>query len=167
PSLGAPHADVHCVDRAVELHERAIAGDLKYAPLMFGYQRLQHLLAPRLEHGKGSDLVGLHQPAVADHVGGQDGSKATLGAFRSHQICLLSENPQVELYCWLFCESISAHDRYGSRAAVNGLPLLSRPAYVNSAGLPDADIHGFWQRIAPCPAKHRGPVGTLRLADLL
>ena len=41
-------------------------------------QRLEHILAARLQGGKRASLVLFHQPAVTDHIGGQYRSKATL-----------------------------------------------------------------------------------------
>ena len=75
---------LHGVDGAGELDQHAVAGHLEDAALMLGDQWLQHLLAPGLERGQRAGLIVLHQPAVADHVGGQDGSEAALDAFFGH-----------------------------------------------------------------------------------
>ena len=58
---------LHGVDRAAELDQHTIAGDLEDAALVPGDQRLQHLLASRLERGQRTGLVlapsaGCNQP---------------------------------------------------------------------------------------------------------
>jgi hypothetical protein len=67
--------------------QHAVAGDFKDAALILCHQRLQHLLAPSFEGGQRAGFVGLHQPAVADYVGGKDCDKAA--AF--HAECLWTD----------------------------------------------------------------------------
>ena len=76
---------LHGVHGAAELHHDAVAGHLEHATLMLGHQRRDDLLAPGLERGEGADLVQLHQPAVADDIGGEDGGKAALEAIFDHR----------------------------------------------------------------------------------
>jgi hypothetical protein len=47
-------------------------------------QRLKDIFATLLERGQCARLITLHEAAVADHIGGQDGGKAALGAFFGH-----------------------------------------------------------------------------------
>ena len=44
--------------------------------MMLDDERLEDLLAPLRERRQGAGLVELHQPAVADHVGGKDSGEA-------------------------------------------------------------------------------------------
>jgi hypothetical protein len=62
----------HRLDHARELDQGAIAGELDDAARVVGDPRLDQLLTQRLEPGVRARLVGLHQPAVADHVSGQN-----------------------------------------------------------------------------------------------
>jgi hypothetical protein len=66
---------VHGVDSAAERDQHAVAGHLEDAAVMLGHQRLQHLLAPLLQRRQRAGLVLLHEAAVADHVGGENGGK--------------------------------------------------------------------------------------------
>jgi hypothetical protein len=75
---------LHSVDRTGELDQRAIADDLEDTALVPRDQRLKHLLAAHPERGQRAGLIGSHQPAVTDHVGRKNGSKATLNAFFGH-----------------------------------------------------------------------------------
>ena len=43
----------------------------------------------RLDRVERALLVALHQPGVADHVGGQDGGQPALDPYRSHRCPLL------------------------------------------------------------------------------
>jgi hypothetical protein len=65
------------VDRAPELDQHAVAGYLENAALMSSDDRLQHLFPSGLQNGHRADLIPLHEPAIADHIGGEDGGKAT------------------------------------------------------------------------------------------
>jgi hypothetical protein len=79
---------LHRTDSAAELDEHAIAGHLEDAPLVAGDQRLQHLLASGLQGGQRAGLVLLHEAAVADHIGRQNGGKPALDAFFGHVLPL-------------------------------------------------------------------------------
>src|SRR5262249_33934120 len=80
------YGTLHSVDRASELDQCAIADDLEDTALVLGDQWLQHLPAPRLEGSERSGLIPLHKPAVADHVGGEDGGQAALRVLFGHGI---------------------------------------------------------------------------------
>ena len=55
-----------------ELDQRAVAHQLDDAAAVLGDQRLDELLAQRLQARDRAGLVGPHEPAVADHVRGQN-----------------------------------------------------------------------------------------------
>ena len=81
--LGGAGDGVH---DARELHQHAVAGELDDAPLVLGDLGVDQLLAMRIQRGKRGGLVGAHQAAVADHVGGQDsGEQAVERAGFSHE----------------------------------------------------------------------------------
>jgi len=42
--------------------------------------------APGLERGQRAGLIGLHQPAVADHIDGEDGGQTALSAPIGHGV---------------------------------------------------------------------------------
>ena len=77
------------VHGAGELHQNTVAHQLEDPAVMFGQDRLQNVSAASLQRGQRAGLVNLHQPAVADHIGGQNGGKATLDAFFGHGMWLL------------------------------------------------------------------------------
>ena len=52
---------------------------------MFGDLRIDELLAECLERGECAGLVGLHEPAVSNHVGGEDRRKPSLDTFFGHE----------------------------------------------------------------------------------
>ena len=64
---------LHRVDGAGELDEHAISRDLEDATLMLGDQRLQNVLTSSFESSQRAGLIALHKPAIANHIGGQDG----------------------------------------------------------------------------------------------
>ena len=49
-------------------------------------------LAAGLERSQGAGFIRLHEAAVADHIGGQNGGKAALGTFFGHRVQLPPEN---------------------------------------------------------------------------
>ena len=57
---------------------------LKMRPWWRSDQRVQHVPAPRLQRGERARLVALHQAAVADHVGREDGGEPALNALFGH-----------------------------------------------------------------------------------
>ena len=72
------------VDGAGELDQHAIAHHLDDAATMPGNRGLEHFPSPALESGERAGLVQLHEAAVADHIGGQNGGKTALGALFGH-----------------------------------------------------------------------------------
>ena len=74
----------HRVNDAAELHQHAVAGRLDDAAPVLGNGGIDELKAMGLEARKRPRLVDLHQPAVADHVGGKDCCEPSLGSARFH-----------------------------------------------------------------------------------
>jgi hypothetical protein len=68
---------LHRVDRAGKVDQHAIAGDLENSALVAGDKRLEHRFPAGLERSKRADFITLHKPAVANHISGQNSSKAT------------------------------------------------------------------------------------------
>jgi hypothetical protein len=69
------------VDHARELDQSAIAHQFDDATVTGGDRGLDEVPSERLQSGVGARLVARHQPAVADHVGGQDRRQSALDAF--------------------------------------------------------------------------------------
>ena len=65
----------HRVDHAAELDQRAVAGALDDAAVMDGDGRVDQVAAQRPQPRERALLVRAGEPAVADHVGGQDRGK--------------------------------------------------------------------------------------------
>ena len=65
----------HGVDDAAELDERAVAGALDDAAVMHGDGRVDEVAAQRPKPRERALLVRAREPAVADHVGGEDGGE--------------------------------------------------------------------------------------------
>ena len=59
-------------------HQGTVAHELDDAPPVLGDERVDELPAVCLEALERAGLVALHQPAVADHVGRQDGGQPPL-----------------------------------------------------------------------------------------
>jgi hypothetical protein len=68
------------MDGAAELDQHAVAHYLDNAAAVLGHQRLEDLLAPPLQLRQRPGLIQLHEPAVADHVGGEDGAETAFQA---------------------------------------------------------------------------------------
>ena len=51
---------------------------------MFGDHGLENVRAAGFKGSECTGLVQLHEAAVADHIGGQNGGKTALGAFFGH-----------------------------------------------------------------------------------
>jgi hypothetical protein len=79
-------ATAHCdrVDGAWELDQRAVACELDDAAPVLGDERLDELLAYRLQARDRAGLVGAHEPAVADHVRGQNRRQLAFNARCGH-----------------------------------------------------------------------------------
>src|SRR5262245_46465175 len=82
------------VDGARELDQHTIACDLEDTALMLRDQRLQNLATARFEGGERAHLVLLHEAAVTNHVGSENGGQAALDALFGHVMPLPSENAE-------------------------------------------------------------------------
>jgi hypothetical protein len=67
---------------------------------MLGHQRLKGIFVPGLERSQSAGLIGSHHAAVAYDIGGQDGGKATLGAFFGHMELLPLEIAVQQTVYW-------------------------------------------------------------------
>ncbi len=81
----------HGVDDAGVLDKDAIAHDLEDSPAMLRDQWHQDIVPARPQQRHRSGFILLHEPAVADHVGGKNGGETALGAFFSHVAGILSD----------------------------------------------------------------------------
>ena len=72
------------VDGAGELDQHAVAHQLYETAAMFRQQWLDDGLVPERQGSERAGLVDLDQPAVADHIGGQNGGETTMDARFDH-----------------------------------------------------------------------------------
>ena len=79
---------LHGVNRATELDEHAVPSDLEDAAVVASNDRFQHLLPPGPQYGHCTGLILLHQPAVSDHIGRENGGEPALDAFFGHVLPL-------------------------------------------------------------------------------
>jgi hypothetical protein len=82
---------LHGVDGAAELNENTVSGKLKNATLMSVNEGFEDFSPPGPEGSSRTRLVLLHQPAVADDIGGQYRGKAAFNAVFGHKWLLFSE----------------------------------------------------------------------------
>jgi hypothetical protein len=82
------HRALNGVDRALELDQHAVAGRLDEPPAVRGDGGIDHFEAMRFQARKRARLVGFHEPAVAGHVGREDGCQTSLAALRIHRTIL-------------------------------------------------------------------------------
>ena len=75
---------LHCIDRAAELDQRAIADKLEEAAAVPRDQGVQDLAPARLQRRKRPRLVGMHQPAVVHHVRRENRGETALGSSFGH-----------------------------------------------------------------------------------
>ena len=75
---------LHRVGNALELDQQAVAGGLDDAAPVLGDRRVDQLEPVGLEARERAGLVGLHQPAVADHVGRQNRGQPALDLRQFH-----------------------------------------------------------------------------------
>ena len=68
---------LHGVDCAAKLDQHTISSNFENPALMLGNEGLKHLLPPGLKRSQRIGFVLLHQPAVANDIGGQYRGKAT------------------------------------------------------------------------------------------
>ncbi len=85
PALNLGRAQ-HRVGDAVKLDQHAVASGLDDAAVVLRDGRIDELDPMGLETRKCSGLVGLHQPTVADHVGGKDRREPALWSRHVHLI---------------------------------------------------------------------------------
>ena len=80
-------------------HEDAVAHELDDAPAVLGDERLDELLAVRLEAVERAVLVALHQAGVADHVRRQDGGEPAVdaGSGQDQALRKASDGPMLRL----------------------------------------------------------------------
>ena len=86
------HRALDRIDDAGELRQQAVAHQFEYAPLVLFDLRLEQILAMGPKPGEGIRFILLHEPGIANHVGGEDSREVTIGAFVSHLAQLPSEN---------------------------------------------------------------------------
>ena len=87
--------EAHRVDGAGEFHQRAVAGGLDDAAVMFGNLGMEQFAPDRLYRGKGAFLVGAHHAAIADHIGGEDSGQAPGDTLLSHETMPRSRLAQI------------------------------------------------------------------------
>ena len=61
---------------AGEFHQHAITGEFDDTALMLADLGINEIVPQRLQCRKGPGLVGTHEPAVSNNVGGKDGGEA-------------------------------------------------------------------------------------------
>src|SRR5262249_52557909 len=92
-----PILDIDCalnrINGARELGQGAVTHDPNDTAAVFGEQRFENCFAPVSQRGHRTDLVPLHEPAVADHIGRQNGGEAALSAFFGHAEQLFLGDP--------------------------------------------------------------------------
>src|SRR5262249_37718232 len=82
---------LHRINSAGELHKYAVTSGFEDSSLMLGEQGVQHVAPPGLEGVQRARLVGLHQSAVPDYIGGQNYRKSAL--YFGHSARLPPESP--------------------------------------------------------------------------
>jgi hypothetical protein len=80
----------HRIDDAGELGQQAVAGGRDDVSTVLVDLGIDEFAAMCLQPGERALLVGSHQPAVAGHIGGQDGRKPPLHPFASQAYHSLS-----------------------------------------------------------------------------
>ena len=82
----ALHLDgaAHRVEDAREFDEHAVAGGLDDAALPERDLGIDQIATQGFETRERPFLVRFHEPAVPDHIGGEDGGKPALGTFFGH-----------------------------------------------------------------------------------
>ena len=79
---------LHRVGDALELGQHPVAGGLDDAAPVLGDRRVDQLEPVGLQARERARLVGLHQPAVADHVGRQNRRQPALDLRLCHDYAL-------------------------------------------------------------------------------
>ncbi len=81
---------------------------------MLGDPSVDQLSAMRFQRSQRADLAHAHEAAVSDYIGGQDSSKAALGAFFGHLGACFQRVRCGKVYERTVGESIGPHFRFGS-----------------------------------------------------
>ena len=74
----------HRLDGAGEIDQQAVAGAFDDAAAMRGNMRFDQLAEMGLQSAQRAFLVMTHQPAVAGHVGREDGRQSSFGTLYFH-----------------------------------------------------------------------------------
>ena len=72
------------IEDAAELDQKAVAHHLEDAPAMLGDGGIEELAAMLPKRAERSLFVGLHEAAVAHHVGGQDRRQSAMNVLFAH-----------------------------------------------------------------------------------
>ena len=81
------------IDDAGELHQHAVTCGLDDAAVVPGDVGIDQFAAVRLERTQRCDLIGAHQPAVADDIGGEDRRKPSFDSAFPHEWPVLVARP--------------------------------------------------------------------------
>ena len=104
-----------CIDSARELTEHPVPGQLDEPAVVFGEQRLDQLLAMRIEPRKRAGFITLHQARVARNVRNENSGEATLWP-RGRFVHLSALPHSVRRRCGdLVCTRGLLHDPIGTR----------------------------------------------------
>ena len=71
------HRALHRINGAAELHKHAVTHQFDNASVVLGKKRGKDVSSSGFERLERAGLVPLHEPAVAGHIGGEDGCEAT------------------------------------------------------------------------------------------
>ena len=80
------------IQNAAELDQEAVAHHLEDAPAMLGDGGIEELAAMLAKRAERALFIGLHEPAVADDVGRQDGRQPPLNLLLAQSIILSTGN---------------------------------------------------------------------------
>ena len=78
------HGALHRLDHAGILDEQPVAHLLDDAAAVLRDRAIDQRFAVRLEARQRADLIDAHEPAIAHHIGGQDGGQPALDTVRCH-----------------------------------------------------------------------------------
>ncbi len=87
-ALGHPELNLHraarSIEHAVELDQEAVAHGLENAPVVSGDGGIEEFPPMGFHRAESALFVGLHQAAVANDIGRQDGGQAPFDLFFAH-----------------------------------------------------------------------------------
>ena len=141
---------LHGVDDAGELDQDAVAHDLEDPSALPCDQWHQDILATRPQQRHRSGLILLHEPAVADHVGGKNGGETALDAFFSHVVRISSEDAADEIVLVPVREipSLALAGVPDANVLGNSAPLTSRQTRKARGAAPTSTTQGTATMIA-------------------